>query len=64
MNRSHSGVIDTQQTETRISGRLGEWISLGGLDEQANSNQTGTLRRYSTQSSQNTALRLKVDSLD
>ena len=64
MNRSHSGVIDTQQTETRISGRLGEWISLGGLEEQANSNQTGTLRRYSTQSSQNTALRLKVDSLD
>lgn len=64
VNRSHSGVIDTQQTDTRISGRLGEWIPLGGLDEQASSNQNGTLRRYSTQGEQNLSLKLKVDSLD
>ncbi|WP_313085050.1 secretin N-terminal domain-containing protein [Pseudomonas sp.] len=64
LSRSQPGVIDVQQTETRVSGRLGEWISVGGLDEQASSGQSGTISRYSTESSQNLSLKLKVDSLE
>ncbi|HCJ28085.1 MAG TPA: secretin, partial [Pseudomonas sp.] len=64
MNPSAPGAIDIQQTDTRVSGRLGEWISLGGIDESASSNQSGTLRRYSTQGRQDLSLRLKVDTLD
>lgn len=64
VNPSATGAIDIQQTDTRVSGRLGEWISLGGIDESASSNQRGTLRRYSTQGRQDLSLRLKVDTLD
>lgn len=64
MSRSLPDAIDIQETDTRVSGRLGEWISLGGLDENASSNQSGTLRRYSTQGRQDLSLRLKVDALN
>ncbi len=64
LSRTQPGAVDVQQTETRVSGRLGEWISVGGLDEQASSSQSGTLRRYSTESSQNLSLKLKVDSIE
>lgn len=56
--------INVQQTDTRVSGRLGEWISLGGIDESASSNDSATLRRYSTEGRQNLSLRLKVDMLE
>lgn len=64
MSPSRPGAIDIQETDTRVSGRLGEWISLGGIDESATSNQGGTLRRYSTQGRQDLSLRLKVDTLN
>lgn len=64
MSSSLPGAVDIQETDTRVSGRLGEWISLGGIDESASSNQSGTLRRYSTQGRQDLSLRLKVDTLN
>jgi len=64
MSASRAGVIDIQETDTRVSGRLGEWISLGGIDESASSNHNGTLRRHSTQGRQDLSLRLKVDRLE
>ncbi|AHL75272.1 secretin [Stutzerimonas stutzeri] len=64
MSPSLPGAIDIQETDTRVSGRLGEWIPLGGVDESASSNQSGTLRHYSTQGSQDYSLRIKVDTLD
>ncbi len=38
----HSGRIDIQHTETTVSGRLGEWIYLGGVDEEFN-NRSNTV---------------------
>lgn len=64
MNASRTDTVDVQQTDTRVSGRLGEWISLGGVDESASSNESATLRRYSTEGHQNLSLRLKVDRLE
>jgi len=64
MSTSRADVIDIQETDTRVSGRLGEWISLGGIDESASSNQSGTFRRHSTQGRQDLSLRLKVDRLE
>jgi len=64
MSTSRADVIDIQETDTRVSGRLGEWISVGGIDESAISNQSGILRRYSTQGHQDLSLRLKVDRLE
>ncbi len=58
------GVVEVQNADTRVSGRIGEWITIGGVDESASSEQQGTLRRYSTQGGQNLSMRLKVDVLD
>jgi len=64
VNRSRPEVLDLQSTETRISGRVGEWISVSGIDENANSQRSGVLRQYSTQGEQNQSLRIKVDILE
>lgn len=64
MSSSRPGAIDVQETNTSVRGRLGEWISLGGVDESSSSDQSGTLRRYSTQGRQDLSLRLKVDTLN
>lgn len=64
LNATRPDTMDVQQTDTHVSGRLGEWISLGGIDESASSNDSATLRRYSTEGRQNLSLRLKVDTLE
>ncbi|WP_278420421.1 secretin N-terminal domain-containing protein [Stutzerimonas kunmingensis] len=62
--QGRDGVVEVQNADTRVSGRIGEWITIGGVDESASSEQQGTLRRYSTQGGQNLSMRLKVDVLD
>ncbi|MDX2350732.1 secretin [Stutzerimonas xanthomarina] len=64
MSNSQPGAINIQQTDTRVSGRLGEWIELGGVDESASSSESGLARRYSTGGRQDLSLRLKVDTLN
>lgn len=64
MSNYQPGAVNIQQTDTRVNGRLGEWISLGGVDESSSSNERGTLRRYSTEGRQDLSLRLKVDTLN
>ncbi|MBE7377039.1 secretin N-terminal domain-containing protein [Pseudomonas lopnurensis] len=64
LDRNRPGVVEIQSADTRVSGRVGEWISLGGIDESASSQHSGTLRRYSTQGSQDVSIRLKVDVLE
>ena len=64
VNRYQPGVIDTQSTDTRVSGRLGEWINLGGVSQQSQGNDSDVLRRYSTQSSNDMSMRIKVETLD
>jgi hypothetical protein len=60
----HPGAIDTQSTDTRVSGRLGEWIELGGISESTSANDSGLLSRRHTSRSQDQALRLKVELLE
>ncbi|MES2821440.1 MAG: secretin N-terminal domain-containing protein [Pseudomonadota bacterium] len=64
LSQSQPGAIDIQSTETRVSGRLGEWISLGGVSEQSSSTRDGILQRRSTQGREDMSLRVKVESLD
>lgn len=43
--------VDTQRITTQASGRLGEWIALGGVSESASSQSSGVLsRQYATRS--------------
>lgn len=64
MSRSQPGAIDIQSTDTRVSGRLGEWISLGGVSEQSQGNDDGFLRRHSTQGASDMSMRIRVQALD
>lgn len=61
---SSRGAIDTQRTDTHIGGRLGEWIVLGGISETRQDERTAILSRLAGGSSQNQALRLKVELLE
>lgn len=55
------GDIETQRLTTQVSGALGEWIQLGGVNESSASRQTGILRRqYATNSDARTVW-VKVD---
>lgn len=64
VSQSNSGAIDIQSTDSRVSGRLGEWISVGGVSQQSQGDQRDFLQRRSTQGSQDMSMRLKVEALD
>ena len=64
VNRSCPEVIDTQSTATRVSGRLGQWIVLGGVSQQNQSSNSDLARRYSTRGANDMSLRIKVETLD
>lgn len=42
---ANRGVIDTRYTSTTVSGRLGEWISLGGMNQADSGNDSALLAR-------------------
>ncbi|MBB3101648.1 secretin N-terminal domain-containing protein [Azomonas macrocytogenes] len=64
VNRNHRNVLDLQNTETRVSGKLGEWIDFAGNNENSSNDRSGILNHYSSQGQQSYSLRLKVDVLD
>lgn len=56
-----NGTVDTQSLQTQASGRLGEWVTLGGVAEASTSTQHGLgSRQYST-SSDERSLWIKVE---
>ena len=64
VSQSQPGVIDIQQADTRVSGRIGEWISIGGSSGQSQADRSGVLQRYSTEGRDDMSLRVKVDVLE
>jgi len=60
---SSQGSIDVQQASTVISGRLGEWLELGGAGQQTNSSGSGVV--YSTRDvrADNRSIFVKVEEL-
>ncbi len=64
INRERQDVVDVQSTDTQVSGRLGEWITLAGTNEQSQANQRAFSRNWSTQGRNDMILRVKVDPVD
>ncbi|MEX6503730.1 secretin N-terminal domain-containing protein [Pseudomonas zhanjiangensis] len=64
LSQFQPGVIDVQGTDTRVSGRLGEWITIGGVDQHDQADQSGFLQRRSTQGRDDMTLRVKVEVVD
>jgi type II secretory pathway component GspD/PulD (secretin) len=64
MNQEHPDVVNVQSSDTNVTGRLGEWITLAGVSEQSQADQQGLIQRRSTQGRGDMSLRVKVDALD
>jgi type II secretory pathway component GspD/PulD (secretin) len=64
MSQERPDTINVQSTDSRVSGRLGEWITLAGHSSHSIADQRGIAKRYSTQGRSDMVLRVKVDSLD
>ncbi|MGC6370475.1 secretin N-terminal domain-containing protein [Pseudomonas sp. K2I15] len=64
MSQERPDVVNVQSTDTTISGRLGEWITLAGVNRQTQADKTTTTRSYTTQGRDDLTLRVKVDTLN
>jgi hypothetical protein len=58
------GAIDTGAVDTRISGRLGEWIPFGGSQDSAERQASGLTDRRSAAGSEIRDLELRVRAID
>ncbi|MGE7960647.1 secretin N-terminal domain-containing protein [Pseudomonas sp. NPDC089530] len=64
MSQDRPDVVNVQSTDTTVSGRLGEWITVAGVNHQNQADKQALTRSYSTQSRDDMTLRVKVDALD
>ncbi|MFJ2364515.1 secretin N-terminal domain-containing protein [Pseudomonas sp. NPDC087697] len=64
MSQERPDVVNVQSTDTTVSGRLGEWITLAGVNRQTQADKQRLTRSYSTQGRDDMTLRVKVDALD
>lgn len=64
MSQERPDTINVQSTDSTVSGRLGEWITLAGHSGNSVADQRGIAQRYSTQGRGDMVMRVKVDALD
>ncbi|RZI86402.1 MAG: secretin [Pseudomonas sp.] len=64
MSSEHPDVVKVQSTDTTVTGRLGEWITLAGYNQQSQAERSASSHSYSTQRGENMTLRVRVDLLD
>jgi len=60
-SRGASGVVQTQRVVTSVSGRLGEWMEIGGVSRTGSSQQSVLLGRTTTTGSDQRSVWVKVD---
>ncbi len=64
MSQERPDVVNVQSTDTTVSGRLGEWIPLAGINRETQADKSSTTHSYSTQGRDDLTLRVKVDTLN
>ncbi|AUB74702.1 MAG: secretin [Pseudomonadales bacterium] len=64
MSQEQPDVVNIQNTDTQVSGPLGQWITLAGSNSRNMAGQQAGTRTYSTQGTDDMTLRVKVDALD
>lgn len=57
------GAVNVQQASTTLSGRLGEWIELGGIGQQAESQGSGTVYATRQQRTEQRSIFVKVEEI-
>ena len=60
-SKTRGGDINTQSAKTTITGRMGEWLPIGGTTEQTQRSQSSTGSYSSTQSRNNESIWIKAD---
>jgi type II secretory pathway component GspD/PulD (secretin) len=61
LSRRSAGNVNVQSLVTTVSGRLGEWMEIGGVGQDASGQQAVLLGRTSTTSRDNRRVLLKVE---
>ncbi|MFV3339316.1 secretin N-terminal domain-containing protein [Pseudomonas sp. NY15349] len=64
ISHERADVVNVQSTDTTVTGKLGEWITLAGHNQQSQADRSTSSLSYSTQRGENMTLRVKVDLLD
>lgn len=64
MSQERPDVVNVQSTDTTVSGQLGEWITLAGVNGQTQADKQAGTRSYSTQGRDDLTVRVKVDTLN
>ncbi len=64
LNAHGRGNINTQRLSTTVSGRLGEWMELGGSGRQASGSKSGTLNLSTSDARDNRSIWLMVEEVE
>lgn len=64
MSQEQPDVVNIQSSDTQVSGPLGQWITLAGINGRNQVDNPAQTRSYSTQSRDDVTVRVKVDVLD
>lgn len=64
VSQERQDTFKVQSTDSQVSGRLGEWITLAGVSDQSIADRQGNAQRYSTQGREDMTLRVMVQTLD
>ena len=57
------GTINVQRVTTTVSGRLGEWIDLGGVIDSRSDERSALLGRSNTRTDERRGVQVKVEEL-
>jgi hypothetical protein len=63
LRRGASGAASVQGVVTTVSGRMGEWIEIGGVDRDTSSQQSALLGRSSTSARDSRRILIKVEEI-
>jgi hypothetical protein len=63
LSASRSGNIETQSANTTLSGRIGEWLQVGGVSEQSSYTQSGTASYSAGSSERKDSIWIRADLL-
>lgn len=62
--RYDSRIVEQSSLSTRVTGQLGQWIELGGINQNSQQQSSGILSGGKSYSNENNSLRIKVQLLD
>ena len=64
MSPERDDVVNVQSTDTTITGRLGEWMTLAAANQRSQADRQPTSLHYGTERGENMTVRVKVDVLE